>query len=844
MKLIECHIENFGKISDRTLRFQEGLHVICEENGWGKSTLAAFIKVMFFGFENDSKRDAFENDRKRYKPWQGGVYGGSLTFETGGKKYTITRTFGAKEKEDTFDLRDTETNLPSSAFSSEVGQELFQIDCESFGRTVFISQNDCETFSTAGIDAKIGNLAENTNDLNHYETANDRLTQMMNGLTNKRVTGKCKQLEQEVSRLSHAIRVKDSVTTEVNSVSARLAENREKEATLKEHAKKLQAERADISRFQDSRGKLERYEILCREAKEREADYRKLKSLFPGKIPEEQELAAYIHESEVLSAKETEVALYTLSKEEEEQLKTLGEVFQAGCPGEAQLDAAERQLCQLQDIRLQMASRQVSEEEKNQYQSYEEQFGSEIPNEWEIDSKINKWNQWESRKAEYEGRKSGRKEFVTLVSCTAMTLLFGIILLFIQPVIGIFLIAVGISLGVFTMIRKALDHGKETELFLFSVEEEIREFLERYGIDFDESTVMESLYDLKKSIRDYDLLSRRITAAQGDGLYEKREQIQRELDVFLGEYGYDINMESPEERIRTLREQLRRFKELTQKKEKHTSSQKVFLIERDRIAAYVGGLGIEASENLSACLREISMNLKEYHITRREYENAVNNKEAFEKQNDIESLKKLQNQLGEEHTLSDVESKLQRISDELEVLGQHRKIYEQQLQAAEEKLDEITELEEKLEERKEELAETALKLRHLEKTANLLREAKEEFTAEYMEPIHTAFGKYLGMIAGEIGLKYRFDANSRLTIEESGAQRETRFFSAGYRDLMGICMRMALVDAMYKGEKPFIIMDDPFVNLDDNKTEGAMEFLEKVSEEYPIIYFTCHNALT
>ena len=302
-------------------------------------------------------------------------------------------------------------------------------------------------------------------------------------------------------------------------------------------------------------------------------------------------------------------------------------------------------------------------------------------------------------------------------------------------------------------------------------------------------------------------------------------------------------MESPEERIRTLREQLRSFKELTQKKEKHTSSQKVFLIERDRIAAYVGGLGIEASENLSACLREISMNLKEYHITRREYENAVNNKEAFEKQNDIESLKKLQNQLSEEHTLSDVESKLQRISDELEVLGQHRKIYEQQLQAAEEKLDEITELEEKLEERKEELAETALKLRHLEKTANLLREAKEEFTAEYMEPIHTAFGKYLGMIAGEIGLKYRFDANSRLTIEESGAQRETRFFSAGYRDLMGICMRMALVDAMYKGEKPFIIMDDPFVNLDDNKTEGAMEFLEKASEEYPIIYFTCHNAL-
>ena len=73
---------------------------------WGKSTFAAFIRTMFYGLEGDRKRNIEENERKRYKPWQGGVFGGQLVFEMQGKKYLISRVFKDKEANDEFELRD------------------------------------------------------------------------------------------------------------------------------------------------------------------------------------------------------------------------------------------------------------------------------------------------------------------------------------------------------------------------------------------------------------------------------------------------------------------------------------------------------------------------------------------------------------------------------------------------------------------------------------------------------------------------------------------------------------------------------------------------------------------
>ena len=87
-------------------------------------------------------------------------------------------------------------------------------------------------------------------------------------------------------------------------------------------------------------------------------------------------------------------------------------------------------------------------------------------------------------------------------------------------------------------------------------------------------------------------------------------------------------------------------------------------------------------------------------------------------------------------------------------------------------------------------------------------------------------------------------ADLDVQLERFGQARELGYFSAGQADMIMLGMRFALVDALFTDEKPFVILDDPFVNLDDSHTAQALELLKTLSEEKQIIYLTCSSSRT
>lgn len=111
-----------------------------------------------------------------------------------------------------------------------------------------------------------------------------------------------------------------------------------------------------------------------------------------------------------------------------------------------------------------------------------------------------------------------------------------------------------------------------------------------------------------------------------------------------------------------------------------------------------------------------------------------------------------------------------------------------------------------------------------------------------MEPVRLAFDRYYRMLTGSEAKEYQLDADLKIEVREYGLLRDPAFLSEGWQDLIGLCRRMAMIEVMYEGEKPFLLFDDPFVNLDGEKLQRALAFLQQISENYQVIYFTCHES--
>lgn len=236
MKLISCHIDAFGKFNNVDFDFKN-LTVICQNNGYGKTTLAQFVKAMFYSLPPSSKKAGVKSERDLYRPFNfDGKFGGRLTFECEKGRFVAVRMFSTTPTLDKFMLFDAKTNLLSNEFSSNLGEELFGVGRETFENSTFFGQQNLVSGINDDIRARLSTGVLSGDDVDNFEKAQEKLQKKMREIRADMRASGVDELKEEKERLL----AKDALLkTRLKSVEDDLKEAQEISKSVKKQTKNL-----------------------------------------------------------------------------------------------------------------------------------------------------------------------------------------------------------------------------------------------------------------------------------------------------------------------------------------------------------------------------------------------------------------------------------------------------------------------------------------------------------------------------------------------------------------------------------------------------------------------------
>jgi DNA repair exonuclease SbcCD ATPase subunit len=711
MKLISCHIANFGRLHDLDLSFTDGLNTYLKENGAGKSTLAAFIRVMFYGLSGERKTEESENDRKRYMPWQGGVFGGQLTFTTRTKSYRIERVFGERKSQDRFTLYNAETNLASQDYTENIGAELFQMDEESFRNTIFIGQQAVASSVTSDIHAKIGNVEADADDMGQYARVSAKLRDEINAVSPNRRTGSIFRLRLELEKLEGELKPQKELEARMEHAGSTLCKAREQSIKLSRDIEEIQRRFQALSRYQDLASEKAQYDRIREEIEELRA-----------------ELEADLERC--FSGADSEMSEEDKLRQASIELNRLTQTFEHGFPTEEDLQRTEKELLRV---------RFLNERELKLLQEYK--------------------------------HSPGKKLSIYRLLPGVLLVMAGIVLLVLtsQPMPG----ALVLGIGIVSMLLGAASHPAS------GVNEDISERETR--------------------------ISHEIARLNG------------KVNRFLGGFYPDFDYPGAEQ------------------EELETGDTGEDELERRHPNRFV-------------LLRKLGRDLIRYHrlsdlnVCEQKLYQKTRERDSFEGSHDVSRYAGLKKPAGETESLAGLSRILTATTEQRNHAADVIRATGGEITELQQRLTELSEKERTYQAKKGELSELEKRYALLVLTRDHLAAAKEKFSGAYMEPLMQAFRKYYQMMTGSEDVPYRMDADYNLILVSDGASHTTSTLSDGCQDLVSICRRMAWIEAMYPEEHPFILLDDPFVNLDEDKLRRAIRFLNCIAEEYQILYFTCHES--
>lgn len=252
VRIERIEIGAFGCLSGVVIEPSDGINLIEADNESGKSTLAAFIKFILYGFSSTRSQSIAENERKLYIPWNGTRAFGSIVFSAPGGRFRVARSYDLPSKE-TVEMTDLQTgrevfrSLVPGEVLLGVPEEVYQKS--AYFRQLFQSKNGDESLAD-----QVRNLVFSADERISAANAEKRLREAEAELKNRQNRGVIPELEAQLARF----RAESEQAIRQNSEIRRCNE------AISENGARLGEIRRIVSRLQAERGNIDGYEAFCR----------------------------------------------------------------------------------------------------------------------------------------------------------------------------------------------------------------------------------------------------------------------------------------------------------------------------------------------------------------------------------------------------------------------------------------------------------------------------------------------------------------------------------------------------------------------------------------------------
>ena len=796
MKIIECYVENFGKISKQKFSFKDGLNCINGDNGSGKTTLAAFIRVMIYGMSDTKKASLDENDRKHYLPWQGGVCGGSLTFSAGGKTYRVERTFAAKASDDSYTLYDTATGRVSADFPEGLGEGLFGIDADGFERTVFLSERALTPKSeNKSISAKLSDLVGCDGDIGGMDDALKMLEEKRKFYYKKGGSGELADTKAKIDDITRRLDALTQVEASAENHHRQMQQIHQRIQKAREEAKEILRQREEALRRVADVNYEKQYKEMKLSLEDSQRRRTAVSEIFGADIPSHSEIdAASLKSLEAKSLIEG-----TTESPRAVEFKGLSAKF------DGKIDRAKIESVRAAVDNLQKASEKQADP---RFAKAKRIFQKRVPSKEEIDG-INKLLSTDKK-----GLPIGCliAYILSAICCVAGILTEPLLILF-----GAIGIVTTLAVNIFLSLKAKADKRQKIDNFFISVS----------GISVKDEA------EAKIRLDDMSILLGVIDKGDGSDTSDLIELIDSIVSLFPEYAGRDRLVAA-----KVIIAEYDRYAEMAVE-ERFVMSDRTSKLEKAE------KLHQEAMTFLARFRTKTDDPFGELRRALTEYDRLTS--EIVAKRDEMARLESLytmgeSNQRKAEDELKLLDKKRQENESLVADLSREYTITEKTYTAECEELEGRDELVM----RKAELEEMLAK--HMERydtvilTKKYLTIAKDNMTSKYLGKTKSGFIRYAEKIGGITGESFEMDTDFGITKQEGATTRGVEAYSRGTRDLFNLAARLALVDSLYEKESPFIILDDPFTAFDDKKTSAALKLLRELGRDRQIIYFTCSNS--